>query len=265
MPLIQLLALALCTSPGQPAPRPSTLPAAESTAVSEMPRTGQAALTAAMPAYPHAKSAPVPVGDSLTAHGLPMYVQTFYTDDGPHEVLDWYRYAFDATVLPMMGDGDFSQEFKHPSITVFDDKNGVDLHVICVPGDGNGKTLVMLAMADIATFEDSLDGAVDEKWGGLPQYPGDVEATSLASTDGEVHATSVTFTTSDNPDSVASFYRKTLGAAGFHEGAHAEESSLLRELEFGDTHGTWRLALQAGPKSSTQVFATWTNRPMEEP
>jgi uncharacterized glyoxalase superfamily protein PhnB len=265
MYLPQLLALALCSQPAPPATRPSTLPSVEPKPMSEQPRTGQATLTARMPAYPHAKTAPLTVGDSLTAHGMPMFVQTFYTDDGPHEVLAWYRDQFDATELPMMGDGDFTDEFKHPSITVFDEENGVDLHVICIPGDGNGKTLVMLAMADIATFEENLDRATAERWGGLPAYPGEVEPTAFTSTDGEVQTTSVSFTTHDGPDSVIKFYRKALGAAGLREGPHAEASSVLRELEFGGQHGTWRLAIQAETDAATRVFATWTNRTLGEP
>lgn len=269
MRLTQLLLLALCSQPAAPAPRPSTLPPAEATAATqqppEPPRTGQAALTRRMPSYPRAKTAPVAVGDALAAHGMPMFVQTFYTDDGPQQVLAWYRDAFDASELPMMGDGDFSQEFKHPSITVFDEANGVDLHVICMPGDANGKTLVMLAMADIATFEENLDHALDAKWGGLPRYPGDVEPTAFDSSDGELRTTSVAFTTGDKPERVLAFYRQALGAAGFREGPHPEQSREVHEVDFGDAHGTWRLAIHAGQASTTQVFATWTNRTLGEP
>jgi hypothetical protein len=54
-------------------------------------RVGREALLQRMPPYPNATEPTVPVGDTLEAHGMPMDVVSFMTNDSPRVVLEFYR------------------------------------------------------------------------------------------------------------------------------------------------------------------------------
>ena len=219
------------------------------------PRTGQEVLSERLPKYPGAP-APTKVGETLQAHGVPMNIQSFTTPDDPRKVLSFYRQAFEALHLPVLGDGDLLVHFRYPSVTAFDDANQVDISVVAIRDVKDGLTTVLLALADIQGLHDNVANALEKQFGGLPPYAGALAPRSMLATDGERRHVVVSFATDDVPEQVLSFYAAELGKRGFQAGLNASPG----ELQLTSANASWHLVARREPEGKrTVVMATWSN------
>lgn len=219
------------------------------------PRMGQDALDARIPRYPNAP-APTRVGDTLQAHGVPMNIQSFTTDDDPRKVLAFYRQAFEAQHLDLLGDGDLIIRFPYPSITAVDPDRRVNLSVIAIRDGQHAQTTVLLALADMEAFQANVDEAINKEYGPLPPYPGGEAPHLLVARDGEQKHQVVSFSTSDAPEKVQAFYFDALGKQGFRPSV----GSGADQLTFNGPQATWQLLIQREPKGKrTLVMATWAD------
>jgi hypothetical protein len=227
----------------------------------ENERVGQLALTSRMPQYPHRIEGPTPVADQLDAHGLPMYVQTFVTHDDPHQVLEYFKSYFKTLNLPAMGNGDLERPMPYPSITVFDQINGVDLSVIAIPDGASRLTLVVESLSDFRAYEQRMGQANASRYGGLPPYPTGIGPSAVASYDESQRTETVLFTTHDPLSEVIEYYVGELGKQGFAYREEQGSDANDRELTFTGPHQTWHFLAsprKAGP--GTQVMATSESR-----
>ncbi len=270
------LCLVLATTPASEADCPSSqasCPPAKPKAAAQMTpqelaqahRVGQDALRARVPVYPAASEPAVPVGDMLDAHGVPMNVQSFMTHDSPRAVLEWYRTELGKMHLPMLGDGDLIRRFPYPSLTVFDQMNGVDLSVICIPDSSSHQTMVLLALSDILTLERRLGEANRSDYGGLPEYPHGERPSATLMRDGERSATTVMFATLDSSAQVVDFYAKALAKDGFQAHEQPESKPNSRVVDFVAGGQLWRVMTSYDAhEARTQVMATYQTRAAEE-
>lgn len=227
---------------------------------SEPPRTGQAVLSARLPAYPGAP-APARVGETMQANGVPMNLQSFVTADDPRKVLDFYRHAFEAMHLPILGDGDLLVRFPYPSITAFDDADQIDLSVIAIRDSKNQLTTVLLALADIQGLHENVERALQSQFGGLPPYANAEGPHAMTATDGEQRHVVVSFATADAPEQVLAFYAEALGKRGFQPAGKATANELM--VTSGNER--WYLvARRARGADKTAVMANWSNQPQAE-
>jgi len=237
---------------------PATVPAVAQPAKAavETPRTGQDAVNALFPDYPGATEGRIPVGDAIEAHGVPMNVQSFMTNDPPRKVLDFYEAHFKKLKLPMLGNGDMVTKFPYPSVTVLDEAHDVDLSVIAVPSPDK-RTMVFLALADMRPLVQDLDRAQTERFGGLVPYPKAQDPASMVFTDGEVKRIQVNFESSDSPKQVLEFYAKMFGDLGAQVSEQSEEGATFRVPD-----GQWRIsATFHAPQARTVVTALHTVEP----
>jgi len=218
-----------------------------------MPRTGQAALSARLPGYPGAP-APVTMGDQLTTSGVPMNIQVFTTPDDPRKVLGFYEHVMSDLHLPLMGDGEFLIRFPYPSITAFDDQDGVQFSVIAMRDKSNVRTTVFLALADIQTLESNVQAVARNQYHGLPPYPNGEEPRSMTASDGERRAVVVSFGTDDPPRDVFSFYRSALRKQGYQSAQDPSPDVMVMT----SVSGQWRLRVgRDATLNKTVVMATW--------
>jgi hypothetical protein len=244
-------------------PKPAALMSPQELAQAH--RVGQDALRARVPVYPAASEPAVPVGDMLDAHGVPMNVQSFMTHDSPRAVLDWYRAELGKMHLPMLGDGDLIRRFPYPSLTVFDQMNGVDLSVICIPDSSSHQTMVLLALSDILTLEHRLGDANRSDYGGLPEYPHGERPSATLMRDGERSATTVMFATLDSAAQVIDFYAKALGQEAYQAHEQPESRPNSRVVDFVAASQLWRVMTSYDEhEGRTQVMATHQTRGAEE-
>ena len=253
------LAAAPATMPGPAQSAPA--PAQPTRIAIESPRTGQAAVDALFPNYPGATEGRIPVGEAIEAHGVPMNVQSFMTDDPPRKVLDFYEAHFKKLGLPMLGNGDMVTKFPYPSVTVLDEAHDVDLSVIAVPSPDK-RTMVFLALADMQPLVHDLDRAQTERFGGLVPYPKAQDPASMTFTDGEVKRVQVNFESGDSPKDIIAFYSRTFGELGAHVVEQSENTATFRVAD-----GEWRIAATFhAPQVRTVVTALHTveSPPAEE-
>ena len=225
------------------------------TAAPEPARMGQAVLRATVPVYPGATEAPIAVGETLQANGVPMNVQSFMTDDPPRKVLDFYKAEFGKWHLPMLGNGQIEGgRFPYPSITVFDELNEVEISVVTIPSP-EGHTMVLLARADMRPIREDLQRAQAGRYGGLPVYPNGESPAAVMFTDGEVKRVQVTFDTVDAPAKVLAFYEAAFTRAGAKPQAAPDGV-----LAFHLAGGSWRISTAVdAPTHHTVVSALRTD------
>jgi hypothetical protein len=240
----------------------STLAQAEEPALTEAskPRVGQEVLTAHVPDYPHLLTPRVPLGDQLTNNGMPMNLQSFRTKDSPRQVLEFYRDFFAAWNYPMQGDGDLPRKMPYPSISVVDEVDEVDYHVIAIPetdADGSRATTVLLALNDISGFRGNLQAQANLHWGGLPAYPSAQVPARLVSHEKEMETEVVTFSTHDPIRNVVSFYEKAMAERGFHVTKGADSSDDMPSLVFNEAGSSWEIRLTKSDENhQTMVMAS---------
>ncbi|MBS2030482.1 MAG: hypothetical protein JST54_21445 [Deltaproteobacteria bacterium] len=245
------LQLALAWLAAAPATAPA--PAQPAKPAESSPRTGQAAVDALFPNYPGATEGRIPVGDAIEAHGVPMNVQSFMTNDPPRKVLDFYEAHFKKLGLPMIGNGDMVTKFPYPSVTVLDEAHDLDLSVIAVPSPDR-RTMVFLALADMQPLVHDLDRAQAERFGGLAPYPKAQDPASMTFIDGEVKRVQVNFESGDSPQDVIAFYTRTFGEQGAQVIEQSENAATFRVPD-----GQWRVsATFHAPQVRTVVTALHT-------
>jgi hypothetical protein len=244
--LLASLGLALlCAAPG-----PADAGAPEA-------RVGQAALSAALPEYPHMSEPPVAVGNTLVANDMPMNVQSFMTADPPEKVLAFYQDYFDAKELPSVGNANLQPHFPYPSLTVVNPMEGVEYHVICI-ARGDGQTMVLMALSDLKGFEQNRDKAQQAKFGPLPPYPRGERPSFLEERTEARLEDNVSFVTADPPDGVAHFYVDALGKQGFKLAA-SDQSGSSTDLVLARAGESWHLAIiqdTAQQPAATRVMGT---------
>jgi hypothetical protein len=226
-------------------------------------RTGQATLSRRVPLYPHLTEAPANVADEMVFNGLPMNIQALTTTDSPRDVMDFYRGVFREWHMPMIGNGDLKVHFAYPSITVFDEKDNVDISVIAIPQEHD--TLVILALADMLGYFVNAQKNQWDAFGGLEPYAKVDDVSVLRSRDSDRYSMTVMFTSDDKVAAVADFYAKSMAKQGYSQGVAAQVTPEARSLEFHKGSDSWQMLVSPGEKGRTVVNAIRRNAPEEQP
>ncbi len=204
-------------------------------------RVTQQTLATKLPAYP-AAGAWVHIGDALDTDRVPMALVSFETKDTDAKVLEYYAEHFERAGLPWQGvQQNFDATGGVPAVSATDEAGDLQLSVMAFAHEGG--TTVILSAADMKTFYERVNAdLVDD--GDLPTYPGSTPAVMRA-TESTRDSMMVSFATTDPPDQVASFYRSTLSASGFHEVASdmPTPTAALHHLDFTSRTKSWRFFL----------------------
>jgi hypothetical protein len=190
----------------------------------------------------------VRVGDTLEVAGQPMRLAIFYTADPPERVVRFYAEAFRARGLLPVAAAD--QGLEH--VAAFDPVVHLQRFVNAVPQPG-GQTLVMLGAID----RRKPASVVHAPGAGSLPLPDEHRAyLGFRSSDGSLRAESAQFVSSLRPDALATFYRTTLGRAGYRETTETPGGSLLT---FTMASSTLSIALQVlDDGAGAAVFLTRT-------
>lgn len=158
--------------------------------------------------------AQIRVADALEVNGQPMKLSLFSTPDPAPQVIAFYTTAFlKRGLLPVTFAG---------HVSVFDPKDGMQRFVTAI-AQPNGETLVLIGSTNPRKPPLLLRSAKAAK---VP-VPDDARAfLGYSSDDDGVHAESAQFVTSQAPEQLASFYRRTMLADGFRERAESAVSFL---------------------------------------
>jgi hypothetical protein len=157
------------------------------------------------------------IGDALEVNGQPMQLSVFSTPDPPAQVIAFYTADFlQRGLLPVTFAG---------HVSVFDPKDGLQRFVTAI-GQPNSDTLVLIGSTNPRKPPLLLRSA---KAANVAVPDGSRAFLGYASDDDGVHAESGQFVTSQSPEQVADFYRRTMLAQGFRERAESAASFLQFE------------------------------------
>ncbi|AGC47361.1 hypothetical protein MYSTI_06088 [Myxococcus stipitatus DSM 14675] len=218
-------------------------------------RTGQVLLKERLPLPPRAGPR-IPVGEQLTAHGVPMNLAAFETEASVDEVFAFYARHFTSKGWPHARVTGAAEWAPHPSLgaTLLDE--GLQLTVMVMPHHADPGVTVILGQADMEAWR---EGSQEEDTADLPRYPG-TSPFAVRSRDEGRESLTVSFDTRDPPARVEVFYREALAALGYVELAEDEalggDVSDSKQLRFATRTGTsWSLSLSASEGAGTLVTA----------
>jgi hypothetical protein len=232
-------------APAGGAPDAGPHPTATLAGLGKPGRLGQDALRARFP-LPLKAGALVPIGQQLVAHGVPMELAAFETEARAEDMLAFYARHFQSRGWPYSDVPGARADVPYPALSATLLDEGLQLSVMVMPHPEGAGCTVVLGQADMEAWARGGEG---EDTGDLPPYPSTRPVVVRSRGEGLADLT-VSFDTTDAPEAVESFYRKSLAERGYSLVADAQESQAhvpgLRTLSFAGRQGRrWSLALSS--------------------